>query len=461
MEDFDVVVVGGGPGGYVAAARAGQLGLRTALIEKDQLGGMCVNWGCIPTKSLLRNAEVIGLLSQGKTYGFTCQDFSANYAAGHNRSRQVARRQGKRVEVLLKNRNVEVFKGLARLEDNATISINPTGEKLSAKNIVLASGSKAREIRGMEFDGDKILCFRDALNLNQLPASVIIIGGGPIGMEFATLWRRYGVDVTVVEMQPHVLPTEDDSISLEAAVQFQKAGINIKQGAKVASVTKTECSVEVTVVTGNVSEKIQAEKVLVAAGFIPNTADLGLETLGVRTSSRGYVEIDESMRTNIPHVYAIGDITGKLGLAHVASAQGILAAEAIAALPPRSLVYENIPRCVFGCVEVASVGLTEKQAYERGYHVKSAISPFVPNGKAVAMAENSGFVKLIADETTNKLLGAHMIGPCVTELIAGPATVIAFGGTVEQLSQTVYAHPTLSEAVLEGAHLLCGRAVHL
>ena len=460
MVQYDVIVIGGGPGGYVAAVRASQLGLKTALIEKDQMGGTCVNWGCIPTKSLLRNAEVIHLLSQERAFGFHCETVSVDYASAFNRSRQVAKRQGRRVEALLKSRNVTVLKGEARFIDKTTIELQPSGEQLRAENIIIATGAKPRSVPGIELDGETIITAPEALALTKAPESVLIVGAGPIGMEIATLWNRYGSKVTAVEMMPYVLPTEDADICREAAAQFTKAGIQVKTGVKVSSVVKTSAGVEVTIEDGQAQEKIIVEKVLVATGFAPQIAQLGLEAIGVVTN-RGRIEIDEQMRTSVANIYAIGDTNGKMGLAHVASAQGMIAAEAIAGHQTQVLVYENIPRCIFSTIEIASVGLTEKQAKERGYEIKTVQSPFVPNGKALAMNENAGFVKLIADVQTDKLLGAHLIGPHVAELIAGPATMIALGATTKQLSQVIYPHPTLSEAVVEGLHVLAGHGVHL
>ena len=460
MSEFDVIVIGGGPGGYVAAVRASQLGLKTALVEKDQLGGTCVNWGCIPTKALLRNAEVVHLLSEGRTFGFQYENLSVDYTAAYNRSRQVAKRQGKRVEALLKNRNVSIIRGEARLTSATEVEIFPTGEKLSGKNIILAMGSNPRKIPSFEFDGDKVITSREALDLKKAPSSVVIVGAGPIGMEFATVWNRYGSKVTVLEMMPYVLPMEDREVSLEAKVQFEKHGIQIKNEVRVQGIAKTLEGVEVTVAVGEAVEVIKAEKALICIGFAPTTGNIGLEQLGV-TLNRGFIEVDKEMRSNIPNIYAIGDINGKMGLAHVASAQGVLAAEAIAGHAVKELVYENIPRCIFGEIEVASVGLTEIQAQERGYEVMTVKSPFVPNGKALALNENSGFIKLVADAKTKKVLGVHMIGSNVPELIAGPTSLIALGATVEQMSDVVYAHPTLSEALLEGAHALAGHAIHL
>ncbi len=456
---YDVVVVGGGPGGYVAAVRASQLGLKTALVEKAELGGTCVNWGCIPTKTLLRNADMVHCLNEGKTFGVAVPGWSAEFAAAFSRSRTVAKRQGKRVEILLKNRGVTVYKGAARLAADGAVAIDG-GETIGAGNIIIATGAQPRQLPGVAFDGETVLTAKDALRLDRVPDAAVIVGAGPIGLEFATIWKRFGAEVTVVEAAPRIMPTEDADISREAEGHYKKAGIRVKTAAKVTGIAKTVAGVEVTIAGDGGTEVIVTEKVLVAAGFVPDTAALGIEAAGVATE-RGCIAVDEQMRTSAAGVYAIGDVTGKLGLAHVASAQGMIAAETIAGRSPQPLVYENIPRCIFGWIEVASVGLTESQAKERGHDAAVAVSPFVPNGKAVALGENAGFVKLVADRATGKLLGAHMIGPQVTELIAVPTTVLAFDGTVEQMARQVYAHPTLSEAVLEGAHLLAGHAIHL
>lgn len=460
MKKYDVIVIGGGPGGYVAAARAAQGGLKTALVEKDQMGGTCVNWGCIPTKALLKNSEVIQTLSAGKTFGFTTQGAVADYGKGYKRSRQVAKRQGKRVEALLKNRGVETIAGEGFLISRNEVEIRQTGERILGKNIILATGSTPRQIPGVHCDGEKIITSREALDLAEVPESVIIVGAGPIGMEFATIWNNYGSQVTVLEMQENILPLEDGDVAKEAELHFKKAGINIKTAVKVESIEKTEEGVEVTVSSEKGKEVLQGEKVLISIGVTPNTKDLGLENIGIKTN-RGYIDIDEKMATNIPGIYAVGDVTGKLALAHVASAQGMIAADKIIGLETSKLVYSNIPRCVFGHIEVASVGLTEKQAQEKGYELMTIISPFVPNGKALALNENWGFIKLIGDKKSRQLLGAHMVGPQVTELIAGPTAMIALGATVEQLAQVVYPHPTLSEGIMEGIHGLAGHAIHL
>jgi dihydrolipoamide dehydrogenase len=460
MTEFDVAVVGGGPGGYVAAVRAAKLGLKTALVEKEKVGGVCVNWGCIPTKALLRNAEVAHLLTQGRTFGFSLDNLVLDYASAQKRSRQTSTRQGRRVEALLKSAGVEVVVGTAFLKSPTEIEVRPDGRILNARNIVVATGARTRELPGIPFDGERVIAFRRALELTRVPKSVVIVGAGPIGMEFATVWNRFGAKVTVVELMPRVLPLEDEEIGIEAERQFKRTKMEVLTNAAVTGVVRTENGVSVTVKSADKEKTLEAEIVLAAIGFVPNSEGLGLEKLGVNLT-RGRIEIDDQMRTNLPGLYAIGDVTGKLGLAHTASAQALIAAESIAGLATHPLEYENIPRCVYAYPEAASVGLTEAQARDRGHDIQTVNSPFAPNGKAVALDENIGFVKIVADKQTMRVLGVHMIGPHVTELIAGPAGMIAIGATVEQMTRAVYPHPTLSEALVEGLHVLAGHAVHL
>ncbi len=459
IPEFDVVVIGGGPGGYAAAARVSQLGFKTALVEKERLGGVCVNWGCIPTKALLRNAEIMYTLSLGKTFGFQCDNIATSYASARSRSRQVASRQHKRVELLLKKRHVTLFQGEARLVNETTVEISPSGDRILGKNIILATGSKPKLLPGINANSKKTITYREALQMDNPPARAIIIGAGPIGMEFATIWNRYGSEVVVLEMMPRILPAEDADISIEALANFKRRGVKVKTGVKVDNIVETPAGVEVLVSNQNGREKIDGEIALIATGFSPNTTGLGLEQLGIAMDG-GYIEIDHHMRTNFPNIFAIGDITGKLALAHTATAQGYIAASAIAGRHVDKLAYENIPRCVFGEVEVASVGLTEKQAQDRGYDVVTAISPFAPNGKAVALNENQGFVKIVADKRSKRLLGVHIVGSHASELIAGPASMIALGATVEQVAKAIYPHPTLSETFIEGVQMLTGQAIH-
>ena len=340
------------------------------------------------------------------------------------------------------------------------IEIQPSGEVLKAKNTIIATGARARMIPGVDMDGEKVITYRQALELMEPPESIIIVGAGPIGMEFATVLNNYGTNVSVVEMMPHVLPLEDEEISKEAAKQFSQAGISLKTDTRVEKITLEEDGVAVVISRDHEQETLHADKVLVAIGFQPNSENLGLEAIGVKTE-RGYISIDEQMRTSVPNIYAIGDVNGKLGLAHVASAQGIIAAEAIAGHKTIPLNYDNIPCCTYAHPEVASVGLSEKQAKEQGYQVKTAKFPFQANGKALAAGDATGFVKIVSEEKYGEVLGVHLIGHHVTELIAGPTGMLGLETTVEELAHTIHPHPTQSEVIMEAAHALVGGAIHI
>lgn len=460
MSDFDVVIIGGGPGGYVAAVRASQLGLKAALVEREHLGGVCLNWGCIPTKSLLQNAEVIHLLSRGKAFGFKFENLSFDYGDAHKRSRSVATRQSKRIGILMKNHQVALYNGVGRIASSHEVEIEPSGERLTARNILVATGARPRPLPDYPFDGTTLIDYRAALDMRDVPSSAVIVGAGPIGMEFATLWSRYGSKVTVVEMMPHVMPNEDLDVSVEVERQLRRVGIEVKTEAEVEGISLGERGASVTAVQGEKREAIMAQKVLVSIGFAPNSENMGLEKIGVKTT-RGFVDIDERMATTVPNIYAIGDVTGKVGLAHAASAQGIVAAEAMAGRQTRALDYQNIPRCTYGYPEVAAVGLSERQAREAGYEVVTAQCPFAANGKALAMDDNYGFAKLVAEKSEKRILGVHLVGAHVTELISGPAGMLRLGCAAEELAQTVHPHPTLSEAIMEAAHALAGHAIHI
>ncbi len=461
MDVYDVIVIGGGPGGYVAAARAAQLGMKTAVVEKEALGGTCLNWGCIPTKSLLRNAEVIHLLSRGRNYGFSFDNLVVDYAQAHKRSRQVVTRQNRRVRLLMKNSEVTVYEGTGRFKDPNTVMVAPSGIELQGKSIIIATGTTSRELPGHPFDGERIINFRGALELTDVPVSALIVGAGPIGMEFATLWNRYGCRVTVAEMMPRALPFEDEDISVEAEKQFKRNRIDIRTKTVVESLKAVDTGVSLTLAAGDKKETLTVQKVLVAIGFAPNTHELGLTETGVNFAKNGAIRVDEAMRTDVPHIYAIGDVNGKMGLAHVASAQGMIAADAISERPTTPLVYENIPRCTYAQPEVASVGLTEASARQTGHEVITSVSPFAGNGKAVAMDDNTGFAKIVAEADTKRILGVHLVGGHVTELVAGATGMIFLGATADRLADTVHPHPTLSEALMEAAHALCGHAIHL
>jgi len=458
MSNYDTIVIGGGPGGYVAAIRASQLGQKTALVEKQHLGGICLNWGCIPTKSLLRNAEVINLLGDGKKFGFKFDNLSIDYSVAHKRSRRVSQRLVKGVGFLMKKNKIDVLEGKGKLTNATEVEVN--GERYQAKNIIIATGARARSIPGVEIDGERLLTYRHALELTEAPPSLVVVGAGAIGMEFAHVFHSYGAEVTVVEMLPNVLPLEDEEVSKEVEKQFNRAGIKTKTGTRVEKVEAGDKGVTITVSKDGETETLQAEKALIAIGVAPNSENLGLDAVGVQTE-RGFIQVDDTMQTNVAGVYAIGDVTGKFPLAHVASAQGILAADAIAGQETHPLQYPNMPRCTYTHPEVASVGLTEAQAKEQGYAVKTGKFPFQANGKALGLDDNIGFVKIVAEEKYNEILGVHMVGPHVTEMLAGPTGMIGLESTLEELAHTVHPHPTLSEVVMEAAHAALGQAIHL
>jgi dihydrolipoamide dehydrogenase len=458
MSNYDTIVIGGGPGGYVAAIKATQLGQKTAVVEKEHLGGICLNWGCIPTKALLRNAEVVNLLKEGKTFGFSFDNLKIDYSAAQKRSRQVSQRLVKGVSFLMKKNNIDVIEGLGQLKSPHQVEVN--GQTYSAKNIIIATGARARSIPGVQIDGDKLLTYHQALELTAAPASLIVVGAGAIGMEFAHVFRSYGAEVTVVEMLPQVLPLEDEEIGQEVAKQFGRNGIKVKTGAKVEKVETDTAGVTLTVSQDGKTEILKAEKALIAIGVTPNSENMGLEAVGVKTE-RGFIQVNDQMQTNVPSIYAIGDVTGKMPLAHVASAMGLIAAETIGGRHPHPLKYPNMPRCTYCSPETASVGLTEAQAREKGYEVKVGKFPFQPNGKALGLNENVGFVKIVAESKYNEVLGVHMVGPHVTELLAGPTGMIGLETTLEELAHTVHPHPTLSEVVMEAAHVALGQAIHI
>lgn len=460
MKSYDVIIIGGGPGGYSAAVRCRRHGLNTALIEKEHMGGTCLNWGCIPTKALLRNAEVIHLLSKGRNFGFTFDNLEIDYASAHKRSRSIVSRQTKRVEFLMKNNNVAVHSGTASLIDKNRVQIQPSGEILYGAHIILAVGAIPRSIPGVPDHGKRIITHKEALNLTQVPQSAVIIGAGPIGMEFATIWNRYGTRVTVVEMQPNVLPFEDEDISAEAAKQFKRNRIQIRCNTVVENISESTDGVDLTVTCGDQTDHLQAETVLVSIGVRPHIEGLDLETAGVKTE-KGRILIDDDMRTSQSNMFAVGDVTGKMLLAHVASTQGVTAADAIVGKSSPELIYANIPRCTYAQPETASVGLTERQAREAGIEIVTAQCPFVANGKAVAADDNSGFVKVVAAAQDKTILGVHIIGNHVTELIAGSTGMMLMNANAEDLGNTIHPHPTMSEALMEAAQALCGQAIHI
>jgi dihydrolipoamide dehydrogenase len=463
---YDVIVIGGGPGGYVAAIRAAQLGQKVAVVERESLGGVCLNWGCIPTKALLRNAEVINLLGQGSDYGFKIGSLTVDYAPAQKRSRQVSDRLVKGVGFLFRKNNISHVAGAGELVGPKQVKVTPSGQLLEAGNIIIATGARARSLPGMVVDGKQIITSREALELTAVPKRLVVVGAGAIGMEFAYLFRSYGAEVTVIEMLPHVLPLEDDETAAEVAKAFKRKGIVTLVNTRTEAVETSDAGVTVRVKDqGSGQEQaIPADVVLVAIGVAPNSEGIGLQAAGVATDKRGFIVVDEYLRTNVPGVYAIGDVTGKLLLAHVASAQGIVAAEHIAGhetRPIRDADYIFMPRATYCHPQVASLGYTEAQAKEKGYEVKIGKFPFIANGKALGLNERDGFVKIIADARYGEILGAHLVGPEVTELLPELALAHTWELTTEEIARTVHAHPTLSEALMEAAHAVEGHPIHI
>ncbi len=464
---YDVLIIGAGPAGYVSAIRAAQLGLKTAIVNKEKsLGGVCLNVGCIPSKSLLKNAELALLLRRhAKEFGIAFRDLTLDYAAAVKRSRRVSQRLTKGVAFLMRKNKIDVHIGTAKVVARDAVEV--TDEKgqtttLQARNIVIATGARPAMIPGVEPDGERVLTYREAILQERLPQSVIIIGAGAIGVEFATIWNAYGAEVTLVEMLPTLLPLEDPELGKELAKAFTKRGIKVLTGHKVEGVEPTDQGVRVTVSNEKgESQVIEAEQTLVAIGFKPNSANLGLEALGVRLDRRGAIEVDERMATNVPGIWAIGDVTGKLMLAHVGSAQGIVCAENIAGVESVTLDYEMMPRATYSIPQVASFGLTEAQAKERGYEVRVGKFPFQANGKALGLGESQGWVKIVTDAQYGEILGAQMIGPEVTELLPELTLARMMELTSAEISRNIHAHPTLSEVLMEAAHVAEGHAIHI
>ncbi len=461
MADYDVVVIGAGPGGYVAAIRAAQLGMSTAVIEDDNVGGVCLNWGCIPSKSLLRNAEVLELVKNAGEYGISVGEISYDYGKAIDRSRQVVRRLTGGVGSLLRKNGVEHVSGRATLRSANSIAIDGSERALSADNVIIATGARARHIPGISVDGETVLTSREAIVLREVPRRVVIVGGGAIGVEFADIYHSYGAEVMIVEMLPRLVPLEDEEISQQLERVFRRRGIEYKTGAMVNSVAISDGVAAVAVTDSDGSEtEVECDKVLVAIGVQGNSDGIGLEAAGVSTE-RGFIPVDDEMRTNVPGVYAIGDVTGKLPLAHVASAQGVTAAEVIAGLNPMPLDYTLMPRATYCRPQIASFGLTEQQASDAGYSYKVGRFPMAASGKALAMGESSGMVKLVVDDEVGELLGAHMIGPEATELLGEVGLSRLLEGTTTELGWLVHPHPTISETIKEAALAVEGEAIHI
>ncbi len=457
---YDLVVIGSGPGGYVAAIRAAQLGLKAAVIEREALGGTCLNWGCIPTKALLKNAEIVSYVRRAEEFGLKFDGFHADYEVAMSRSRRVVNRNTRGVRYLLRKNGVDHVEGTGRLAGPNRVTVEPSGDVIDAKNIVIATGSRPRTIPSLPVDGNKIITSRESIVLTDLPSSMVIVGGGAIGVEFAYIYAMYGVEVTIVELLPRLVPNEDEDISAQLEKSFKSLGMNIMTGAGVTGVQPRPDGVAVTVEQGGASQTIDTGMVLVAIGVQPNVEDMGLEAAGVSVERAGVV-VDDFLSTTAPGVYAIGDVTGKMPLAHVASAQAVTAVEHIMGMEPQPMDYVHMPRTTYCNPQIASFGLTEAQAREQGYDVSVGTFNALANGKALAMGETEGMVKLVVDSRYGELLGGHMIGPEVTELLGELSMTRMLEGTTLELGWTVHPHPSLSEMLKEAALSAQGKAVHM
>jgi dihydrolipoamide dehydrogenase len=461
---YDIIVVGSGPGGYVTAIRASQLGLKTAIVERESLGGICLNWGCIPTKALLKSANVYEYLSHAADYGIQVKDASADFGAMIKRSRDVANGMSNGIQFLMKKNKIDVIKGNGVLKANKSIEVTAedgTISNLTAnKGVIIATGARSRELPNLPQDGEKIIGYRQAMTLVKQPKKLVVVGSGAIGVEFAYFYNAIGTEVTIVEYLSNIVPVEDEDVSKQLEKSFKKSGINIMTNSSVESVDTSGKGCVVTIKTDKGEEKIECDVVLSAVGIQANLEHIGLEELGIIVD-KGRILVNEFYQTNLPGYYAIGDVVPGPALAHVASAEGIICVEKIAGHHPEPLNYQNIPGCTYCSPEVASVGMTEKAAKEAGIEIKIGKFPFSASGKASASGAKDGFVKLIFDAKYGELLGGHLIGANVTEMIAEIVALRKLETTGEELIKTVHPHPTMSEAIMEAAAAAYGEVIHL
>ena len=461
--NYDVIVLGSGPGGYVTAIRASQLGMKTAVIEKESLGGVCLNWGCIPTKALLKSANVYEYINHAEDYGIKVSSHKADFSAVVKRSRSVAEKMSGGVQFLMKKNKIDVIMGTGKVMPGKTIEVTDDKGKTSsytAKNIIIATGAKSRQLPNLEQDGKQIIGYREAMVLPKMPKKMVIVGSGAIGVEFAYFYNAMGVDVTVVEFLPNIVPVEDIDVSKQLEKTFKKKGMNIMTNSSVEKVEKSSKGCEVHIKTAKGMETISCDIVLSAVGIQPNIENIGLEETGIVVDG-GKIVVNEYYETNIPGYYAIGDVVAGQALAHVASAEGITCVEKIAGQNPEPIDYNNIPGCTYCSPEIASVGMTEKAAKEAGYELKIGKFPFSASGKASAAGHNDGFIKLVFDAKYGELLGGHMIGANVTEMIAEIVALRKLETTGHELIKTVHPHPTMSEAVMEAAAAAYDEVIHI
>lgn len=460
---YDLIVVGSGPGGYVAAIRASQLGLKTAIVEKESLGGICLNWGCIPTKALLKSAQVFEYLKHASDYGITVNEYNADFNKVIGRSRDVADGMSKGIQFLLKKNKIDVLLGYGKIKQGKKVEVTAADGATTtyeAQHIILATGARSRVLPGLEQDGKKVIGYREAMSLPTQPKSMVIVGSGAIGCEFAYFYNSMGTKVTIVEFMPNIVPVEDEDISKQLARSFKKSGMSIMLESSVESVDISGEGCKVKVKTKKGEEIIECDIVLSAVGITPNIENIGLEEVGVITD-KGKVLVNDYYQTNIPGVYAIGDIVKGPALAHVASAEGILCVEKIAGLSVHPINYGNIPGCTYSSPEIASVGMTEKAAKEAGIEIKVGKFPFSASGKAKAAGASDGFVKVIFDAKYGEWLGAHMIGMNVTEMIAEVVVARNLETTGHEIIKSIHPHPTMSEAIMEAAADAYGEVIHM
>ncbi len=461
-KSYDIAIIGGGPGGYVAAIRAAQLGFKTVVIERDRLGGVCLNWGCIPTNALLKNADIYQSLRRAGEWGFSFENLRVDFGKVIKRSRDVANKLSKGVEYLFRKNKVEHVSGYGTFSGKGTIEISRNGapaDRILAKHVIVATGARPRSIPGITIDGKKVISYFEAMVLPRIPKSMVIIGAGAIGVEFADFYNSFGTKISLIEMMPTILPLEDRELTDILARSFKKSGIDIPTDAKVESIQSSN-GVAVAVTMKGGKKQVKGDLALMAVGVQGNVENIGLERVGVKVE-KGFIKTDEHYRTNVPGVYAIGDVIGPPWLAHVASAEGITCVEAIAGKNPPPIDYSNIPACTYCQPQVASLGLTEEKAKEKGHQVKIGRFPFRASGKALGIGETEGLVKLIFDAKYGELLGAHILGSEATEMIAELGVAKALETTAEQIVRTVHAHPTLSEAVMEAAADAYGHAINI
>jgi len=463
MINFDVIIIGSGPGGYVAAIRASQLGLKTAIIEKENLGGICLNWGCIPTKALLKSAQVFEYIQNADEYGIHIEKSNPDFQKVINRSRDTATKMSKGIDFLMKKNKITVIHGTAQLNGKNTVKVLDTNHKetiYSSNHIIISTGARSRELPNLKQNGKNIIGYREALSLKKQPKSMVIVGSGAIGVEFAYFYNTMGTKVTIIEYQENIVPNEDHDISKELSKSLKKKGINILTKASVESVVEKSGESIVSIKTEDGKKELKAEIILSAVGITPNIENIGLEALKI-TTNEGRIVVDEYYRTNIDGYYAIGDVIKGPALAHVASAEGIICVEKIVGENPETINYDNIPGCTYCSPEIASVGFTEKEAKEKGYDIKIGQFPFSASGKASAAGHKEGFVKIIYDTKYGELLGAHMLGYNVTEMIAEIVVAKKLETTGHEILKSIHPHPTMSEAVMEATAAAFGEVIHL